>query len=270
MTHSPLAPSSRESEASTSASSGPVCARLGSASRIHSASGFSQSIGQESHATTMSVLSAATPSSPSMSSVVDSPARTSRPPARALESPEPARVYGPSLPDLSAIFDPATSSWRTFRFSGKGVSKRSLLTFWRAGMTRSGMAYPLRPLAPLTGATASGSSPTPNYGAMDGWPTPTASVAQLGEHQETWLARRERLKVTANNGNGAGMPLTIAVQLFPTPAARDWKDTGAPTEMRRKSPTLNALHGGQLNPTWVEWLMGFPLGWTDLELSVTP
>ena len=23
--------------------------------------------------------------------------------------------------------------------------------------------------------------------------------------------------------------------------------------------------GGRLNPTWVEWLMGWPLGWTDLE-----
>jgi hypothetical protein len=22
---------------------------------------------------------------------------------------------------------------------------------------------------------------------------------------------------------------------------------------------------GQLNPTWVEWLMGFPTGWTDLN-----
>jgi len=26
----------------------------------------------------------------------------------------------------------------------------------------------------------------------------------------------------------------------------------------------------ELNPTWVEWLMGFPLGWTDLEGSATP
>ncbi|MFA5165395.1 MAG: hypothetical protein WC481_07520 [Candidatus Omnitrophota bacterium] len=25
--------------------------------------------------------------------------------------------------------------------------------------------------------------------------------------------------------------------------------------------------GGQLNPTWVEWLMGYPLGWTDLNAS---
>jgi hypothetical protein len=26
---------------------------------------------------------------------------------------------------------------------------------------------------------------------------------------------------------------------------------------------------GYLNPTWVEWLMGFPLGWTDLKDSET-
>ena len=24
-------------------------------------------------------------------------------------------------------------------------------------------------------------------------------------------------------------------------------------------------NGGSLNPTWVEWLMGYPIGWTDLE-----
>ncbi len=23
--------------------------------------------------------------------------------------------------------------------------------------------------------------------------------------------------------------------------------------------------GGHLNPTWVEWLMGWPVGWTDLK-----
>ena len=27
--------------------------------------------------------------------------------------------------------------------------------------------------------------------------------------------------------------------------------------------------GGKLNPTWVEWLMGFPAGWTDLKDSET-
>ena len=27
---------------------------------------------------------------------------------------------------------------------------------------------------------------------------------------------------------------------------------------------------GQLNPVWVEWLMGYPAGWTDCEDSETP
>jgi len=28
--------------------------------------------------------------------------------------------------------------------------------------------------------------------------------------------------------------------------------------------------GGELNPEWIEVLMGFPTGWTDLEDSETP
>ena len=32
---------------------------------------------------------------------------------------------------------------------------------------------------------------------------------------------------------------------------------------------MRAGNGGKLNPMWVEWLMGFPLGWTDLEASET-
>jgi hypothetical protein len=32
---------------------------------------------------------------------------------------------------------------------------------------------------------------------------------------------------------------------------------------------MRAGNGGKLNPRWVEWLMGFPLGWTDLEVSET-
>lgn len=45
-------------------------------------------------------------------------------------------------------------------------------------------------------------------------PTPSASVVNDGESTETWLARRERLKATGVNGNGMGMPLTIASQLL--------------------------------------------------------
>lgn len=62
---------------------------------------------------------------------------------------------------------------------------------------------------------------------------------------------------------------------LPTPQARDWKDTG-PTQGNRKDINLGtyaARHpapwatsvGGTLNPEWVAWLMGWPIGWTGLE-----
>ena len=36
---------------------------------------------------------------------------------------------------------------------------------------------------------------------------------------------------------------------------------GQITEEERRS--MAAGNGGQLNPDWVEWMMGFPLGWTE-------
>jgi hypothetical protein len=55
---------------------------------------------------------------------------------------------------------------------------------------------------------------------------------------------------------------------WPTPNARDWKDTGG-SQGNRKSPNLGTKVGGPLNPTWVEWLMRYPAGWTVLSASVT-
>lgn len=109
---------------------------------------------------------------------------------------------------------------------------------------------------------------------MDGgkgrlWPTPNASVANDGEKPATWLARREKLKEKRVNGNGAGMPLSIAVQLWPTPAARDYRHPNAVPYSSRgggtKGEQLPNAVGGALNPTWVEWLMGFPLEFTVCE-----
>jgi hypothetical protein len=69
--------------------------------------------------------------------------------------------------------------------------------------------------------------------------------------------------------------------LWPTPSARDWKDTPGMARQagdrdrtdqlaRAVYATENSLPGsGTLNPTWVEWLMAFPIGWTDLNHSVT-
>ena len=60
------------------------------------------------------------------------------------------------------------------------------------------------------------------------------------------------------------------VVLYATPCVRDYR-TGQ--RKRYENPErMNALNdqiGGQLNPTWVEWLMGFPIGWTELNASET-
>ncbi len=54
--------------------------------------------------------------------------------------------------------------------------------------------------------------------------------------------------------------------MYATPQARDYR-TGQSErwENLRRSRNLNDQCGGQLNPTWVEWLMGFPIGWTELK-----
>jgi hypothetical protein len=57
---------------------------------------------------------------------------------------------------------------------------------------------------------------------------------------------------------------------FATPQARDFR-TGQESRWDNlaKTRNLNDQLGGQLNPTWVEWLMGWPLGWTDLKPLAT-
>jgi len=81
-------------------------------------------------------------------------------------------------------------------------------------------------------------------------------------------------RVADVSGGNRIMGLREAVQIFPTPTKRDWKD-GYSTE----NVPINCLLGravqpsqklGSLNPMWVEWLMGFPLGHTDLNASETP
>jgi len=60
---------------------------------------------------------------------------------------------------------------------------------------------------------------------------------------------------------------------WPTPTTRDYKGPrGKAAQARKGNPSdtlsnalLNQEGSGSLNPQWVEWLMGFPQGWTDLK-----
>lgn len=134
---------------------------------------------------------------------------------RALASKVRALVSGSSMPASLASYDLASSSWRTSQLCLDGAWERFSGAFPRSGMMRSGTVAPLPPSAPLTGATGCGSWPSEAT-----WPTPAASVTNLTEDPASFEARRQRLKAKGINGNGAGVPLTVAVKMLPTPTAK--------------------------------------------------
>ncbi len=112
-------------------------------------------------------------------------------------------------------------------------------------MTRNGRAYRQRLWVPAINGTAGGALPTPvaqtgaggpvnSRGNIEGnrfpnletvigqmLPTPNAGLFNDGESPDSWMARRKRIKAKGINGNGMGMPLSIAAQLLPTPKAGD-------------------------------------------------
>lgn len=83
-------------------------------------------------------------------------------------------------------------------------------------------------------------------------------------------------------GSGGDDLVTAVIKsLLPTPRAAEWKDCGPygskSQKYRLKKQYLDAAvkevekaPSGQLNPDWVEWLMGFPAGWTDLSGTPSP
>jgi DNA (cytosine-5)-methyltransferase 1 len=88
------------------------------------------------------------------------------------------------------------------------------------------------------------------------WPTPTED----GNYNRKGASKK--------SGDG------LATAVWCTPQARDGDQRGpADPNVREAQGHSVSLHdqiGGQLNPPWVEWLMGFPLGWTDSSASETP
>ena len=87
------------------------------------------------------------------------------------------------------------------------------------------------------------------------WPTPTASDCKRGVKGDK-LARE------------GGPSLAAAATMYATPTASDKIRSEAFREGR--TPSIKEQVGGQLNPTWVEWLMGYEVEWTVCERLATP
>lgn len=179
-----------------------------------------------------------------MSFLEASRARTSAQPGKARAWPANDPAYGARWRGLLAKYDRATSSWRTAQYSLLEDSGLFSETWPRWGSMQSGESYLLR---------------TPElriYGSESGlWPTPVAS--DTGSRSKPYAQ--------------GGTPLSLAVKLWPTPttmkstggaALCKWGGAGA----RKKMATMvsHAEMNGPLNPQWVEWLMGWPAGWSDL------
>ena len=115
---------------------------------------------------------------------------------------------------------------------------------------------------------------------MKMYPTPRAS----GQEDAETLIKRKGEKAAAQHN------LTAHVQMFPTPSASCQLDVVAPPETVKKNSSgwsvtrvgtgtkfgaklndvVNKVNqpiepGGKLNPTFVEFLMGFPENWTKIE-----
>ena len=114
------------------------------------------------------------------------------------------------------------------------------------------------------------------------WPTPSVrgnyNRRGLSDTSGDGLATAVNLWPTphrnCSNGAGAhgdgGLNIQTAVSLWPTPRANKpegYSSNGySPTLAQRVTGEVRPAHG-MLSPDWVECLMGFPLGWTDIDCN---
>ena len=196
----------------------------------------------------------------SMSLRAASPAKTSQSQEIRQEyKTERAVDYGQSAPVLLGSFDLNTPSLKTSQTclmeNGElGLSEFSG-TFPRSGMMRSGTVYQLPNLARTITEIGSGLLPTPVASDMG-----SASQKRINQTGHPKAALREAVFWPTPNASQGG-------------TTGNWKpvrDSGHTVQLSlaQSVRNLRIQQGkpfGGLNPTWVEWLMGFPIGHTDLN-----
>jgi hypothetical protein len=215
--------------------------------------------------------------------LADFPARTSAQREEAQESKASAPASGKNTPGLLAKYDRDSSSWKTVLSSLFEDLEPSSVIFPRWGMTRAGALFQQPTPERRTCGKEFGLLPTPsameygsNRGGAAGRMGPVRPSLGTMARQGLWPTPTKSSGTGAGEHGTGGPNLQTAVKLWPTPrTAGMCGGTGNWNQLKEKCADLDearkmgAGNGGQLNPTWVEWLMGWPLGWTDLKLLGT-
>jgi DNA (cytosine-5)-methyltransferase 1 len=204
-------------------------------------------------------------------------AKTLVPQEKELELKESAAGCGEKWRASFTKYDLDLRSWKTHQCSLVEDLEPFLETWPQWGLMRDGECWEQRTLEQTIRGIESGLLPdnvkffhTPNTTGLDGgsnsrkalkkrmenWPTPRSCSA---------MAATITPEVAWNEKRNPNLETIVGQRMWPTPTAHNAKETNAPSEALRNTPTLAAQAGGTLNPTWVEWLMGWPLGWTDLK-----
>ena len=209
-----------------------------------------------------------------------------------LESQEQEVQCGDTWHGLLARYDQNTHLWRTVQCSLLEDLEQSLEIFPKWGMTRNGVCWE-RPMLELdTNEKESGSlQKIPNN--LDFFHTPKTTGLDGGSNSRKALENRLMFPTPmAKEGNGSQQfKLTDAIeasmgkpmpamqknphlwqkfQMWPTPLASMHKTNLTIRENHQNDlpavvMSMETKTTGRLNPTWVEWLMGWPLEWTDLK-----
>lgn len=166
-------------------------------------------------------------------------------------------------------YNPDSSSWKTHQCSLLGDLDEFSETWPQWGLMRDGECWELMPLVhPIKESAFGFTVPTPV--ASDGT---TGSL--IGKNDSFYETKTGMPRKVNQNGKDGSVGLGRLVKMWPTPQASDNRDRGNmsnPSIQRRVAIGKQIMlsqsvdpNSGQLNPTWVEWLMGWPLGWTDLK-----
>jgi len=178
--------------------------------------------------------------------LADFPVRTSPRLEKAQESKESGQECGSRWPESFAKWDQDASSWKTPPSLLAEDSTEFSGTWPRWGMMRGGECSERIMPGHLINGTASGL-----------WPTPTVH----GNYN------RKGLSATSGDGLATAVKMWLTPQANEdacgTPAGRMQKMLGNDPRIRGTTP--EEWGRGTLNPTWVEWLMGWPLEWTALK-----